>query len=119
MGFVGVKPEKRGERAVSLTLATHRRGYTKADGSVVPETTDWHNVTVFDSKLSEFCLKYVDKGSMLVVEGEIRYSTYTDSNGIERRGTEIIAYQVSFPNLGKRKEDQAIANEPIDSDMPF
>ena len=130
MGFVGSKPEKRGERVVVFRLATHRRGYTKQDGSVVPDTSDWHNITVFEQRASDFCLKHVDKGSMLIVEGEIKYSTYTDATGVERQGVEIIASNVSFPNLGKRKEgnqnvaepvqeEKVSASEPQGEDLPF
>lgn len=74
MGFVGAKPEQRGERVVAFRLATHRRGYTKQDGTEVHSTSDWHSITVFDTRMCEFCMKYVDKGSLLLVEGELRYS---------------------------------------------
>lgn len=121
MGFVGAKPEQRGERVVAFRLATHRRGYTKQDGTEVPSTSDWHSITVFDTRMCEFCMKYVDKGSLLLVEGELRYSNYTDANGVERQGIEIVASHISFPSLGngKKKDDKGQeSTEPQDSPAP-
>lgn len=104
MGHVGKTPEERNQ-VVSLRLATNEPGYIKADGSVVEDRTEWHSITIFDEKIRAFVLQHVKVGTLLLVEGKIHYSTYTDSQNIERRGVEIIASSISFPNIGRKKEE--------------
>lgn len=127
MGFVGVKPERRSERVVSFRLATHKRGYTRSDGTIVPEVTMWHSITIFDQKVGDFVISHVGQGASLIVEGEIRYSLYTDKDGIERQGVEIVASSVSFPSLGVRKEKSESGQnaetppsiKEVTADLPF
>lgn len=104
MGHAGSAPEER-NGVISLSVATSERGYTKADGTEVPDRTEWHSITVFDAKLAEFVRKYVKSGSLLLVEGKIHYSSYTDSQQVVRKGVEIIASSINFPYLGKKKEE--------------
>ncbi len=42
---------------------------------------------------------YVDKGMKLMVRGRIHYTRWTDSENIERYDVEIIADEVTFPNV--------------------
>ena len=50
IGNVGRDPEVRyfdsGAAVANFPLATSERGYTLANGTVVPERTEWHNVVV-------------------------------------------------------------------------
>lgn len=104
MGYVGKTPEERNQ-VVSLRFATNESGYTKADGSVVEDRAEWHNITIFDEKIKSFVMQHVKVGTLLLIEGKIHYSTYTDKQNIERQGVEIIASSISFPYLGKKKEE--------------
>ena len=102
IGNVGRDPEVRyfdsGAAVANFPLATSERGYTLANGTVVPERTEWHNVVVRRDLVS-FVEKWVKKGSGLYVEGKIRTRYWEDHNAIKRTITEI--YVDSFELLSK------------------
>ena len=92
IGNVGRDPEVRyldsGIAVASLPLATTDRAYTLANGTQVPERTDWHNLVLWRG-LAETAEKYVHKGDKLYVEGKIRTRSYDDQTGAKRYVTEI------------------------------
>lgn len=94
IGNVGKDPDVRyfeADQAVAqLSLATTERGYTLANGTKVPDHTDWHTV-IFYKGLAKVVEKYVRKGDKIYVEGRIRYRTYDDQRGIRHFVTEINA----------------------------
>ena len=103
IGNVGRDPEVRyfdnGAAVANFPLATSERGYTLANGTVVPERTEWHNVVVRRDLVS-FVEKWVKKGSGLYVEGKIRTRNYDDQSGVKRYVTEIHADRVEFYSSG-------------------
>lgn len=92
IGNVGRGPEVRyldsGIAVASLPLATTDRAYTLANGTQVPERTEWHNLVLWRG-LAETAEKYVHKGDKLYVEGKIRTRSYDDQTGAKRYVTEI------------------------------
>jgi single-strand DNA-binding protein len=92
VGNVGKDPEVRyfdnGGSVANFTLATTERGYTAANGTQVPERTEWHNIVVW-RWLAETVEKSVKKGTRLFIEGKIRTRSYDDANGNKRYITEI------------------------------
>lgn len=108
IGNVGKDPDVRyfdsGAAVASFPVATSERGYTLANGTVVPERTEWHNIVVRRDSVP-FVEKYVRKGSLVYVEGKIRTRTYDDQNGVKRYLTEIHADRVEFYNIGTRPAD--------------
>ena len=94
IGNVGVDPEVRyveqGVAVARVRLATTERGDTLANGTQVPDRTDWHTVLLW-RKLAEIVEKYVHKGDKLYVEGRIRYTTWDDKQGQRHQATEIWA----------------------------
>lgn len=113
IGNVGKDPDVRyidaGTAFANFTLATNERGYTLANGTVVPERTEWHNI-VARREQAQFVEKWVKKGSLVYVEGKIRTRTYDDQSGVKRYVTEIYADRVEFFSLGgKRDEPQTTA----------
>ena len=92
IGNVGRVPEVRyldsGIAVASLPLATTDRAYTLANGTQVPERTEWHNLVLWRG-LAETAEKYVHKGDKLYVEGKIRTRSYDDQTGAKRYVTEI------------------------------
>lgn len=124
IGRVGRDPDIRttpsGMKVVNITLATSR----KVKGE---EQTQWHRVVMYD-KLAEIAAQYVRKGSLLYVEGEIKYGKYTNKDGIEQHTTDINANQMQM--LGGRtsageepqrhpKEEPQQSFPEDDSDIPF
>lgn len=108
IGNVGKDPDVRyfdsGAAVANFPLATSERGYTLANGTVVPERTEWHNVVVRRDLVS-FVEKWVKKGSGVYVEGKIRTRNYDDQNGVKRYLTEIHADRIEFYNTGTRPVD--------------
>lgn len=92
IGNVGRDPEVRyldsGIAVASLPLAATDRAYTLANGTQVPERTEWHNLVLWRG-LAETAEKYVHKGDKLYVEGKIRTRSYDDQTGAKRYVTEI------------------------------
>ena len=92
IGNVGKDPDVRyfdsGAAVANFPLATSERGYTLANGTVVPERTEWHNLVLWRG-LAETAEKYVHKGDKLYVEGKIRTRSYSDQSGAMRYITEI------------------------------
>ena len=114
VGFVGNTPEVRtikGDTSVtSLSLAT-TRSFKDAEGNRHTET-EWHRITCFNG-LGKLVAAHVTKGAMVMVTGRIHYSKWTDKNGKDCYGCEIIADQVDF--LAKAKEstpDTSETSEP-------
>lgn len=92
IGNVGKDPDVRyldsGVAVATFPLATTDRAYTLANGTQVPERTEWHNIVLWRG-LAETAEKYVRKGDKLYIEGKIRTRSYDDQNGIKRYVVEI------------------------------
>ena len=87
IGNVGLDPDVRfvdqGVCVAQIRLATSERGYTLANGTEVPERTEWHNVVLW-RQLAETVDKYVKKGDKLYIEGKIHTRSYEDKQGRTR-----------------------------------
>lgn len=127
IGFVGADPNvhysRRGTCQATLRLATSVPGYTRRDGTQIPERTEWHTVVIFGT-LAQFVERWVRKGSHLLVEGEIRYNNYTDRQGQAQARTEIWADKVTFVNRPKQGGSQeststrSTAEQPVSQSDP-
>ncbi|MDR2968983.1 MAG: single-stranded DNA-binding protein [Tannerellaceae bacterium] len=110
IGNVGKDPDIRyfdnNAAVANFPLATSDRGYTLANGTVVPERTEWHNI-VARRDLVPFVEKWVRKGSGVYVEGKIRTRNYDDTAGNRRYITEIYADRIEFYSMGNRPEGTA------------
>lgn len=113
IGNVGKDPDVRyldsGVAVATFPLATTDRGYTLANGTQVPERTEWHNIVLWRG-LAETAEKYVHKGDKLYIEGKIRSRSYDDQNGIKRYVVEIFADNMEM--LTPRQAQQASASQP-------
>ena len=105
IGNVGRDPEIRytapGQAVASFSLATTERGYTAANGTQVPDRTEWHSIVMW-GKNAEIAERYIRKGSQLHIEGKLRTRTWEDKNQIKRQVTEI--YVDTFDFLGRKPE---------------
>ncbi len=113
VGNVGKDPEVRyydgGMAVASFPLATTERGYTLANGTQVPERTDWHNIVLWRAH-AQFAEKYVHKGDKLYIEGKIRTRQYDDQNGVRRYVTEINGEVIEL--MSRPAGDHASAQQP-------
>lgn len=111
LGNVGKNPEIRtsadGKKVASFSLATSE---TYKDKSGERQTkTEWHNVVVFNSGLSELVERYVSKGSKVFVEGALQTRKYKDKSGIDRQTTEVVlsGYNCNICLLDAREKGEA------------
>jgi single-strand DNA-binding protein len=104
-GRLGRAPELRvtpnGVSVANFSIAVDRR--PSADGSKV---TDWIDIVAF-TQLAEVCTKYLDKGSMVGIEGRLQVREWEAKDGSgKRRTTEVIADNVQFLTpKGERSEE--------------
>ena len=119
VGNVGKDPEVRyfdnGGAVANFSLATSERGYTAANGTQVPERTEWHNIVLWRG-LAEIAEKYVRKGSKLFIEGKIHSRSYDDSAGNKRYITEIWGDNLEL--LDKKPDSQQAMTVPFPQPYP-
>jgi len=87
---------------------------------------DFPRVTVF-GRQAENCERYLDKGSMVGVQGSIQTGSYTDKDGKTVYTTDIIANRVEF--IGSKSNNAQNENQEFvppagfnalsDDDIPF
>ena len=115
IGNVGRDPEVRyldsGIAVASLPLATTDRAYTLANGTQVPERTEWHNLVLWRG-LAETAEKYVHKGDKLYVEGKIRTRSYEDQTVSKRYVTEIFVDSMEMLSPRGTAAPGAAAQQP-------
>jgi len=127
VGNLGRDPEMRyapnGNAVTSLNVASNRQ-YTDSSGQRVKETT-WFRVSVW-GKQAESCNTYLQKGSSVLIEGELRPDketggprTYTRSDGSTGASFEVTARTVRF--LSTRNADSNMDSGPDTDveDIPF
>ncbi len=111
IGHLGRDPEMRytpsGAPVTSFSIATTRK-WTNASGESQEKTT-WFRVTCW-RKLAEMTAQYLTKGRLVLVEGDIDASAWTDKEGNPRASLELTAYTVKF--LGGRGEGGEGAGGP-------
>ena len=123
-GNVGNDPESAttfgGTTITTFSLATSRP--RRADGKVVKgengyaeQDTEWHRIKCFNGR-AETVQKHCVKGMKVAVKGRIHYTKWTDTEGVERYGTEILADEIDFIAWPKR---EAAGSQPETDDIPF
>lgn len=104
LGNLTRDPEKRnlpsGQPVVSFGLATNR--FYKDQQGTRQQDTEFHNITIF-GKMAETAAKYLQKGSMVFIEGRIKTRNWLDASGVKHYRTEIIAENMQ---LGPRLAGQ-------------
>ena len=131
IGNVGKDPDVRyldsGVAVATFSLATTDRAYTLANGTQVPERTEWHNIVLWRG-LAQTAEKYVRKGDKLYIEGKIRSRSYDDQNGIKRNIVEIFADNMEMlssrataqaPGISVSQPAQQPVVETPSDDLPF
>ena len=106
VGNLGKDPELKympsGDAVTNFSIATTDKYKDKQTGEP-KETTEWHRISAFQ-KLAEICGQYLKKGSQVYIEGRIRTRKWTDSSGIEKYSTEIVAEKMQI--LGNKPSGQ-------------
>lgn len=82
-----LKATPNGVSVCSFNLAVDRP--TKDDSADFPSIVAWRET-------AEFASKYLNKGSKVVIRGEVRTRNYEDKDGKNRKVTEIQADRIEF-----------------------
>jgi single-strand DNA-binding protein len=126
IGNLGRDPEIRqtsnGDSYARFSIATNK--IVKGQKS-----TQWWDVTVFDSKKAEIVQAYVTKGTRVFVEGELQTREYQSKDGTTKTAVEVIVgrFDGKLVLLGERGEGGSDAPTPkpqpleeiLDDEVPF
>jgi single-strand DNA-binding protein len=136
VGNLGADPQSRttsgGTDVSTFNLGTSRvkrdsEGKTYKDESgFTAKDTEWHRVTCFNG-LGRVIAQHAVKGMLVSVRGRLHNTRWTDGEGVERFGYEVIADDVQFltrPRKGDAGEppgeaDTSDQGELGDDDIPF
>ena len=121
IGNCGKDPEVRtlenGVKVATFSVATSTGGYTKSDGTEVPEKTSWHNVIAWRG-LAEIAEKYLHKGDKVTVMGTISYREY-EKDGIKHYITDILAYDIILMGKSETSRPPVTSSDaPAREDFP-
>jgi len=127
LGNLTRDPEKRnlpsGQLVVSFGVATNRF-YTNQNNEKQQET-EFHNVTAF-GRLAEIASQYLQKGSLVFIEGRLKTRSWEDQSGTKHFRTEIIADNLqlgprvaSSQQAGFQKEEIKQKSEEKEEEIPI
>jgi single-strand DNA-binding protein len=121
VGYLGRDPEMRylpsGTPVTSFSVATTRK-WTDAEGQPQEKTT-WFRVSVW-GKQAETTNQYLTKGQLVLVEGDIDASAWTDREGQARASLELRAWRVRFlGRKGERVEAPEESPPEAEEEIPF
>ncbi|MBL9071271.1 MAG: single-stranded DNA-binding protein [Sphingopyxis sp.] len=126
-GNIGQNPESRttqgGTHITHFTLATSRPRYSEGkvvrdDNGYRVQDTEWHRITAFNG-LGKTIQEHCEKGMKVLVRGRIHYTKWTDQQGADRYGCEIIAETVDFLSRSKPAQTGGGSSDGLDDDIPF
>lgn len=121
LGNLGEEPKvsvtKSGIKVAQFSLATSEAWYDKQTGEK-KQKTEWHRITAW-RELAEIVEKYCHKGSRIHLTGKLETSEYTDSDGIKRWVTKIIADNVILLDRQSHNENTAAKQPAKASDDDF
>lgn len=121
IGRVGKEPEIRQfqtTQLVTISLATSEKYKTKAGEQ--KERTDWHSVAFF-GKLGDVVINWVNKGSLIYVQGKLHYDKFQAKDGRDVYKTEIIAESLQLLGSKTKTDGKDWTKEETESndDIPF
>lgn len=111
IGNIGQQPElkviNQNYKVTKISLAT-TEAFKNKNGEKVTHT-EWHSI-IFWGNLAQLATTYLEKGSMVYVEGRIRSRNYELANGVKKHVTEIVGDKLLL--MGNRKTSP-IKKEPL------
>lgn len=119
IGRLTSKPELRYTGAnlpyTRFTLAVNRT-FNNAQGQ---KETDFIGIVVWRKQAENVC-NYLDKGSLVSVEGRIQTGSYDDKDGNKRYTTDIVADSVGFLESKTQSQNrgQSTGDSPYDYQEP-
>lgn len=108
-----IKTTEQGVKVAQFSIACTDRSYTRQNGAIVPERTEWIPVVAWRG-LAEIIEKYSRKGSKLYIEGRYTRRKYEAKDGTNRYVTEIVAESIEL--LNARPDERPLPPEPVEHD---
>ena len=109
IGRMTKDPETRytqsGTAVATFTLAVDRRQGKNTQGQ---QTADFLNIVAWE-KLADFCSNYLQKGTKILLEGQLQSRSYEAQDGSKRYVTEVVARDIEFAeSKGSQSSTQQI-----------
>ena len=114
-----IKELTTGSVVAKVSMAT-TEVFRSKEGELRTET-QWHTI-LFWGPLARLAEKYLKKGSLVLVEGKIRYRHYEEAGGGRRYVTEIVGDRLIMLDkpVGIRPVDaDAVDEDTTDEELPF
>lgn len=106
IGYLGKDPESKytptGRKVTDFPIAVTSR-WKSRDGEA-RESTEWVNIEAWE-RLGEVCQEYLQKGSLVFVEGRLKTNRY-EEDGEPRYFTRVVAQTVQF--LSDSRDDESL-----------
>ena len=112
-GRITAKPELRHTGSnvpyTRFSIAVNRT-FSNANGE---RETDFFNVIAWRRSAENVC-QYLDKGSLVGVEGRLQSGNYTDKDGNKRTSVDVVADNVEFLESKGQRQQTATQDSPYD-----
>jgi single-strand DNA-binding protein len=106
IGRLGKDPESKytptGKKVAHFSLAVSQRWKTAGE---TKEYTEWVNIEAW-GRLGEVCQEYLQKGSLVYLEGRLKTDKYVDKEGELIYYTKVVALSLQF--LDKKDKDEPV-----------
>lgn len=117
---VDVRQTPSGKTVARFTLAVDRRQGKNTQGQ---QTADFLNIVAWE-RLADFCSNYLQKGTKILLEGQLQSRSYEAQDGSKRYVTEVVARDIEFAeSKGSQSNTQQIGQiqgtEVEDFTIPF
>ena len=125
IGNLGADPEfKETEKTKLVTFSIATTDEYKDRNGVKQTDTQWHNCVAFGN-LAEICVKFLNKGSKIHVEGKIENRSYEDpESGQKKYRSQIKIHDMimlggDYSSSESRSEDTRSEKPERKDDLPF
>ena len=106
IGRLGKDPESKftptGKKVAHFSLAVSQRWKTAGE---TKEYTEWVNIEAW-GRLGEVCQEYLQKGSLIYLEGRLKTEKYEGKEGDTKYFTKVVALSIQF--LDKKEKDEPV-----------
>ena len=109
-----------GTSVCQFTLAVNR----PFQGQNGEKQADFISCMAWKVQAENLC-KYIKKGGLIAISGNIQARSYDDNNGVKRYVTEVVCENISFLEAKKDNSDYTEKTKqddpfnPADDDLPF
>lgn len=97
-----------GQTVANFGLATSRF-WTNSQSGEKQKSTEFHNIVAF-GRLGEICAQYLQKGTLVLIEGRLQTRSWEDQSGVKHYRAEIVAQTMQ---MGPKSAGAAAAPRPV------